>query len=142
MMARSVQCDIVSAEKSIFSGLVEQVVACGVEGEMGIRPGHAPLLTQLAPGPVEIRLEGGKEEVLYVSGGFLEVQPHMISILADTAARAKDLDEAEAKRARDRAEQRKKDKVDEINFSKALSDIAKANARLRTLQTYKQKQKR
>lgn len=142
MMARSVQCDIVSAERSLFSGLVEQVVVNGVDGELGIRPGHAPLLTQLAPGPVELRLENGHEEVLYVSGGFLEVQPNMISILADTAVRAKDIDEAEAKRARERAEQRKKDKVDEVNFSKALSDIAKANARLRTLQVFKQKQKR
>ena len=141
MMARSVQCDIVSVEKSLFSGLVEQVVASGVEGELGIRPGHAPLLTQLAPGPVELRLEDGREEVLYVSGGFLEVQPNMISILADSAIRAKDIDEAEAKRARERAEQRKKDKVDDVNFSKALSDIAKANARLRTLQVFKQKQK-
>ena len=141
MMARSVQCDIVSVEKSLFSGLVEQVVANGVEGELGIRPGHAPLLTQLAPGPVELRLEDGREEVLYVSGGFLEVQPNMISILADSAIRAKDIDEAEAKRARERAEQRKKDKVDDVNFSKALSDIAKANARLRTLQVFKQKQK-
>lgn len=141
-MSKSVQCDIVSAEKAIFSGKVVQVVANGIEGELGIRAGHTPLLTQLAPGPVEIRRENGEEEVLYVSGGFLEVQPEMISILADTAARARDLDEAEAKRAREKAEQEMKDKSSELNFSKALSDIAEANARLRTLNSLKQKKQR
>ena len=95
-MAITVHCDIVSAEKSIFSGLVEMVVAHGTLGDLGIAPGHAPLLTALIPGPVRLIMEGGEEEVFYVSGGFLEVQRGVVTLLTDTALRADDVDEAAA----------------------------------------------
>ena len=87
-MATTLHCDIVSAEKSIFSGSVEMIVATGVLGDLGIVPGHAALLTQLIPGPVKLTMEGGTEEIFYVSGGFLEVQPGTATLLADTAERA------------------------------------------------------
>ena len=90
-MAITVHCDIVSAEKSIFSGLVEMVVAHGTLGDLGIAPGHAPLLTQLNPGPIRVIKQNGDEEVYYVSGGMLEVQPKVVTILADTAQRADDV---------------------------------------------------
>ena len=93
-MAMTIHCDIVSAEEEIFSGLVEMLVATGSEGELGVSYGHAPLLTGLVPGPVRIVTQEGEEQVYYVSGGFLEVQPGVVSILADTAIRAHDVDEA------------------------------------------------
>ncbi len=95
-MAMTVHCDIVSAERQLFSGLVEIVVASGVEGDLGIMPGHAPLLTRLKPGPVRVKKQNGDEEVFYVSGGFLEVQPKLVTVLADTAERADNMDEAAA----------------------------------------------
>ena len=97
-MAMTMHCDIVSAEKSIFSGLVEMVVAAGSLGDLGIAPGHAPLLTALIPGPVKLVLQGGEEEIFYVSGGFLEVQRGVVTLLSDTALRADDLDEAAAQK--------------------------------------------
>ena len=93
-MEETMHCDIVSAETSIFSGLVQMVVAAGSLGDLGVSPGHAPLLTALIPGPVRIVLEDGTEEVFYVSGGFLEVQPNAVTLLTDTATRAEDVDEA------------------------------------------------
>ena len=98
-MAMTMHCDIVSAEKSVFSGLVEMIVAAGSLGDLGIAPGHAPLLTALIPGPVKLTLQNGEEEVFYVSGGFLEVQPGAVTLLSDTALRADDLDEAAAQQA-------------------------------------------
>ena len=98
-MSFTMQCDIVSAEKSIFSGPVEMVVASGSLGDLGIGPGHAPLLTALIPGPVRLIKEGGGEEVFYVSGGFLEVQSNAVTLLTDTAQRADDVDEAAAVKA-------------------------------------------
>ena len=92
-MASVVHCSIVSAEREIFSGMVEMVVATGTIGELGILPGHTPLLTGVKPGPVRLKLEGGEEQVFFASGGFIEVQPTAITILADTAVRADDLDE-------------------------------------------------
>ena len=103
-MSSTVQCDIVSAEQSLFSGLVELVVATGSQGELGVAHGHAPLLTSLKPGPVRVIKKGGEEEVFYLSGGFLEIQPNIISILADTALRGDDLDEAAAMSAKIKAE--------------------------------------
>ncbi|WP_106476812.1 F0F1 ATP synthase subunit epsilon [Phytohalomonas tamaricis] len=132
-MATSVQCDIVSAEKSIFSGKVEQIVAAGSEGDLGIRPGHAPLITMLSPGPVRVYREGGTEEIFYVSGGFLEVQPDTISVLADHAARARDLDEAAAEQARDEARRTLNGNASELDHSHALAELAMATAKLRTL---------
>lgn len=100
-MATTVHCDIVSAERSIFSGLVEMVVAHGVLGDLGVCPGHTPLLTQLHPGPVRVIKQGGEEDIFYVSGGFLEVQPNVVTVLADVAVRAHDVDEAAAQQAMD-----------------------------------------
>ena len=104
-MSMTIHCDIVSAEEEIFSGVVEMVVATGTLGELGVSYGHAPLLTSLVPGPVRIVTQGGDEEVYYGSGGFLEIQPGVVSILADTALRADDVDEAAAEEARKEAEQ-------------------------------------
>ncbi|WP_290798788.1 F0F1 ATP synthase subunit epsilon, partial [Halomonas sp.] len=98
-MANSFTCNIVSAEAAIFSGEIEQLVASGIMGDIGILPGHAPLLTELQPGPVRVIHDGGREENFYVSGGFLEVQPDVVTVLADAASRAGDLDEASAEEA-------------------------------------------
>ena len=95
-MAMTVHCDIVSAEGEIFSGLVEMVIAHGNLGDLGIAPGHAPLLTDLKPGPIRLIKQGGQAEVYYISGGFLEVQPNVVKVLADTVQRAADIDEAAA----------------------------------------------
>ena len=99
-MASTIQCDIVSAEAEIFSGEASMVVITGEEGELGIAPRHAPLLTRIKPGQVRVMLPDGGEEFYYVSGGMLEVQPHVVTVLADTAARATDLDEAAAVKAK------------------------------------------
>ena len=98
-MAMTVHCDIVSAEGEIFSGLVEMVIAHGELGDLGIAMGHAPLITSLKPGPITLTKQGGEKEVFYISGGFLEVQPNMVKVLADTVQRAGDLDEASAQEA-------------------------------------------
>jgi F-type H+-transporting ATPase subunit epsilon len=126
-------CDIVSAEKSIFSGLVEMVVAAGSLGDLGIAPGHAPLLTALIPGPVKLVLSGGEEEVFYVSGGFLEVQRGVVTLLADTALRADDLDEASAISAMDDAEKAIANQTAEFEYSIAAAQLAEAAAQLRAL---------
>lgn len=103
-MSSTIRCDIVSAEEEIFHGVVQMVVATGEMGELGIAPRHAPLITRLKPGQVRVILEGGEEQFFYVSGGILEVQPQVVTVLADTAIRAKDLDEAKLKLAREEAE--------------------------------------
>lgn len=92
-MAMTVHCDVVSADTRIYSGLVEMVIATGTEGDLGIAPGHTPLLTELRPGTVRIIRQGGKEEVFYISGGYLEVQPNLVTLLTDTAVHAQDVDE-------------------------------------------------
>ncbi len=138
-MAMTVHCDIVSAEEEIFSGLIEFVSVTGSLGDLGIYPGHAPLLTELRPGPVELRKQGGDQDIFYVSGGFLEVQPHKISVLADTALRAHDLNEAAAMEAQKQAEHAMADKTSEFEYSKAASQLAEAAAQLRTLQQIRKK---
>ncbi len=138
-MAMTVHCDIVSAEQSLFSGLVELVVATGSEGELGITFGHAPLLTDLLPGPVRIVKQEGEEEIYYLSGGFLEVQPNTISILADTALRADDLDEAAAMEAKQQAEQDLSNQGGEFDYSRAVSQFAAAAAQLRTIEQLRKK---
>ncbi len=132
-MAMTMHCDIVSAEKSIFSGLVEMVVAAGSLGDLGIAPGHAPLLTALIPGPVKLVLSGGEEEVFYVSGGFLEVQRGVVTLLADTELRADDLDEASAISAMDDAEKAIANQTAEFEYSIAAAQLAEAAAQLRAL---------
>lgn len=140
-MAMTVHCDIVSAEEEIFSGLVEVVSATGASGELGIYPGHAPLLTKLAPGPIRITLQGGEEQVFYASGGFLEVQSRSVSVLADTATRADDVDEAAALEAQKQAEQELAQKASDVDYSKAAARLAEAAAQLRTVQELRKKAK-
>ena len=133
----TMHCDIVSAEKSIFSGLVEMVVAAGSLGDLGIAPGHAPLLTALIPGPVKLILQGGEEEVFYVSGGFLEVQRGVVTLLSDTALRADDVDEAAAIQAMDDAETAIANQGAEFEYSIAAAQLAEAAAQLRALRKIK-----
>ncbi|GAB2729266.1 F0F1 ATP synthase subunit epsilon [Halomonas garicola] len=133
-MANSVNCNIVSAEASIYSGSVEQVIASGTAGDLGILPGHAPLLTSLKPGPVRVKLEGGSEESFFVSGGFMEVQPDVVTILADSATRARDLDEAAAEEARREALRSLNEKSAELDYTRAAAELAEAVAKLRTIQ--------
>ena len=133
-MSMTIHCDIVSAEQAIFSGLVESLVATGSQGELGVNYGHAPLLTDLVPGPIRIVKQNGEEEVYYVSGGFLEVQPGVVSILADTAIRADDVDEAAAEEARQAAEKALAEQTGEFDYGRAAAQLAEAAAQLRTLQ--------
>ena len=136
-MAMTMHCDIVSAEKSIFSGLVEMVVAAGSLGDLGIAPGHAPLLTALVPGPVKLILAGGEEEIFYVSGGFLEVQRGVVTLLSDTAQRADDVDEAAALEAIEEAEKAIANQGAEFEYSAAAAQLAEAAAQLRALRQIK-----
>ena len=138
-MAMTVHCDIVSAEEEIFSGLIEFVSLTGSLGDVGITPGHAPLLTEIKPGPVELKKQGGEEDIFYVSGGFLEVQPNKVTIMADTALRAHDMNEAAAEEARKQAEQALSDQNAEFEYSKATSQLAEAAAQLRTIQQIRKK---
>ncbi|MEH6625496.1 MAG: F0F1 ATP synthase subunit epsilon [Motiliproteus sp.] len=138
-MAMTVHCDIVSAEEEIFSGLIEFVSLTGSLGDVGITPGHAPLLTEIKPGPVELRKQGGEEDIFYVSGGFLEVQPNKVTIMADTALRAHDMNEAAAEEARKQAEQALSDQTAEFEYSRATSQLAEASAQLRTIQQIRKK---
>ena len=138
-MALTVECDIVSAEQEIFKGQVEMLIATGSLGDLGITPGHAPLLTELRPGPIRLVTAGGEEEVFFVSGGFLEVQPHQIKILADTALRADDMNEAAAEEARRQAEKALENQSGEFDYSRAATQLAEAAAQLRTLQAVRKK---
>jgi len=135
----TVHCDVVSAEEKIYSGLVEILTATGTEGEMGIQLGHAPLLTELKPGSVRIVKQDGKEEILYVSGGYLEVQPNLITLMADTAIRAKDVDEAAALEAQKEAEKALANKTGEFEYSRAATELAEAAAQLRTIEKLRNK---
>ncbi len=138
-MAMTIQCDIVSAEREIFSGLVEMVITTGSVGEVGIAYGHAPLLTGIKPGPVRLIKQGGAEEIYFVSGGFLEVQPYHVTVLADTALRADDMDEAAALEAQQLAQQQLAEQSNQIDFQRAAAQLAEAAAQLRTLQAIKKK---
>ena len=138
-MATSVDCDIVSAEESIFEGKVEFISLTGTLGELGIYPGHTPLLSEVKPGPVRLRMESGEEDIFYVSGGFLEVQPHKVILMAYTALRAADLNEAAAEEASRQAEQAMADRSSEFEYSRAAGQLAEAAAQLRTLRQIRQK---
>ncbi|HBF07217.1 MAG TPA: F0F1 ATP synthase subunit epsilon [Gammaproteobacteria bacterium] len=137
-MAKTIVCDVISAEGEIFSGEVELVVAPGAQGELGIAPNHAPLLTHLVAGPVRL-FENDEEGVFYVSGGIMEVQPKRVTILADMAMRAHDLDEVAAQEARKRAEEALLDQKSEMQFSTASAQLAEAAAQLRTIQALRKK---
>jgi F-type H+-transporting ATPase subunit epsilon len=132
-MAMTMHCDIVSAEEKIFSGLVEILVATGTLGDLGVAPGHAPLLTALIPGPVRVVLQDGSEQIYYVSGGFLEVQSGVVTVLADTALRADDVNEAAALQAIQDATDAISDKTGEFDYSRAAAQLAEAAAQLRAL---------
>ncbi|MFT6115803.1 MAG: F-type H+-transporting ATPase subunit epsilon [Candidatus Azotimanducaceae bacterium] len=138
-MASTVHCSIVSAELEIFSGMVEMVVASGTEGELGIFPGHTPLLSGVKPGPVRLRLEGGKEEIFFASGGYIEVQPTAVTILADTAIRADDIDEAAALEAKAKAERDLADNRADIDFGRITVDLAEQAAMLRTIRKHRER---
>lgn len=132
-MANYIQVDIVSAEKAIFSGPAEMVIAMGALGELGISYGHAQLLTSLQPGEVSVRTVGGKEERFFVTGGLLEVQPTIVTVLADTASRAIDLDEAAAIQAQERLANLLTDQKADFDYSAALKELAIATAQIRAI---------
>ena len=132
-MAMTIHVDIVSAESEIFSGLAEMVFAPAVMGEVGVLPGHAPLVTTLKPGEVRVRLPGGEEQSFYVSSGMLEIQPHVVTVLSDTAQRAGDLDEAAALEAKERAERMLADRSADIDEAQARAELAQAAAQLQAI---------
>ncbi|MAI41577.1 MAG: F0F1 ATP synthase subunit epsilon [Candidatus Azotimanducaceae bacterium] len=138
-MASTVLCTIVSAEEEIYSGQVEMVVATGTIGELGIYPGHTPLLTGVKPGPVRLRVEGGDEEIFFASGGYIEVQPGAVTILADTALRADDIDEAAAVAAQQKAEQEQGDQRSDIDFARVSADLQEQAAMLRTVRKLRER---
>jgi len=136
-MAMTVHLDIVSAEESLFSGRVESLQITGTEGELGIMPGHAPLLTTLKPGMARIVKQHGHEEVIYLSGGVLEVQPHNVTVLADVATRAGDLDEQAALEAKQRAEDHINSAGSDTDYAEVAAELARAVAQLRVIQAAK-----
>jgi F-type H+-transporting ATPase subunit epsilon len=138
----SIQCDIVSAETEIFSGEVAMVFASGVAGELGIAPRHAPLITLLKAGEVRVQMEDGSQQNYYVSGGILEVQPYLVSVLADTAVRAEDIDEAAAIQAKEEAERLLKDSDKRQDLAKVQANLAKALAQIQAISRLKKNLKR
>ena len=133
-MAKVLNVAIVSAEAEIYSGTAAMVSATAELGELGVTPGHTPLLTHLAPGDVRVVHENGEEEVIYVSGGMLEIQPDVVTILSDTAIRARDLDEKAALEAKQRAEERLAQQREDYDFARARAELAQAAAQLRAIQ--------
>jgi len=140
-MAMTIHCDIVSAEEEIFSGRVTMVSATGSIGELGIMPGHAPLLTGVRPGPVRLKMDDGSEEIFFASGGYLEVQPGVVTVLADTAARAEDLDEAAAIEAQQAAERSLSENAADFDFGATAAMLAEAMAQQRTLAELKKRRR-
>lgn len=133
-MAMTVHVDVVSAEASIFSGLVEFVALPGESGELGILPGHMPLMTRIKPGTVRLKLPNDKEELIFVAGGMLEVQPGLITVLADTAIRGEDLDSAKALEAKQRAEEAMSNRASSMDYAKAQIELAEAVAQLTAIE--------
>lgn len=129
-MVMTVHVDVVSAEAQIFSGLAEFVALPGESGELGILPGHMPLMTRIKPGAVRIKLPDSKEEVVFVAGGMLEVQPGLVTVLADTAIRGADLDQAKALEAKKKAEEALADRRSELDYARAQAELAAAIAQL------------
>ncbi|MBL4851345.1 MAG: F0F1 ATP synthase subunit epsilon [Gammaproteobacteria bacterium] len=136
-MATTIHVDIVSAEEAIFSGPAERVFASAIMGEVGILPSHTPFLTQLKPGEVRVITPEGEENFYYVSGGMLEVQPHAVTILSDTAVRAHDIDEAAAIQAKEEAERALQDRSTEIDYAQVQIELAQAVAQLSALKRLK-----
>lgn len=140
-MAITMHVDIVSAEAEIFSGTATMVFAPAEMGEVGIAPRHTPLLTRMKPGEVRVQSDDGEEKSFYVSGGMLEVQPHVVTVLADTAIRADSLDEAQALEAKQRAERMLADKTADIDYAKAQAELADSIAQLSTIRKIREKAK-
>lgn len=140
-MATTMRCEIVSAETEIFSGEVTMVIATGTLGELGIMPGHTPLLTGLKPGPVRLQMEDGEEDVFFASGGFLEVQPNVVTILADTAEHAETIDDMAAAEAIEAAERAMSEAAADMDYSRATAMLADATARQRTIEELKKRRR-
>ena len=138
-MAGTIHVDIVSPEGQLFAGEATMVFAPAIEGELGIAPRHAPLLTTMSPGVVRVQVEGQEEQRFYVGGGALEIQPHRVSVMADTAARARDLDEAAAQAAKARAEEAVRGRGDKIEMAEAQAELARAMAQLRAIEQLRKK---
>lgn len=139
-MANTIHVDVVSAEEQIFTGEAEFVALPGEAGELGIYPKHTPLITRIRPGTVRIKVPGQtEEEFVFVAGGILEVQPHTVTVLADTAIRGKDLDEAKATEAKRQAEDAMKNAKSDIDFAKAQSEFAAMAAQIAALRKYRKK---
>jgi F-type H+-transporting ATPase subunit epsilon len=141
-MTKTIRCDIVSAHEEIFSGEVAMVFATGTAGELGISPRHAPLITQLQPGPVRIQDASGEEQFYFVTGGIIEVQPHIVTIMADTAMRGEDLDQAAAEAAKAEAERELADRTGEMEIAEAQSKLLEAVAQLQALERLRRQMKR
>jgi F-type H+-transporting ATPase subunit epsilon len=137
----TMQVEIVSAEEEIFSGEAEMVIAPAEMGDVGIMPRHTPLITRLRPGEVKLQTEGQDDQFYFVSGGVLEVQPHVVTVLADTAFRAKDLDEAQAQEAKQRAEEALADKQSDMDYATAQARLAEAVAQLRMLEDIRKRRR-
>jgi len=135
----TIQVEVVSAEESIFSGPAKFVALPGEAGELGILPGHVPLITRIKPGAVRIEKADGEEEFVFVAGGILEVQPKVVTVLSDTAIRGKDLDEAKANEARKAAEEALKNAKSEVDLAKAQSELAIMAAQIAALHKYRQR---
>lgn len=138
-MSMTVNLNVVSAEEALFAGSIESLQITGSEGELGIMPGHAPLLTSLKPGMARIVKKGGDEEVIYISGGMLEVQPNNVTVLADVATRGGDLDEQAAEDAKKRAEEHLNAHSGDVDYAEAAAELARAVAQLRVIQASKKK---
>ncbi|MEY3669538.1 MAG: F0F1 ATP synthase subunit epsilon [Burkholderiaceae bacterium] len=138
-MAKTIQVDVVSAQENVFSGIAEFVVLPGEQGELGILPGHTPLISKIRPGTVRIKTEAGAEELIFVAGGILEVQPRAVTVLADTAIRGADLDEARAEEARKRAEDLLHQNATDVDYARAQSELLEAMAQLAAIRKFRGK---
>lgn len=137
----TMQVEIVSAEEDIFSGEAELVIAPAEMGDVGVMPQHTPLITRLRPGEVRLQTQGEEERFYFVSGGILEVQPHVVTVLADTAIRAKDLDEAQAREAKQRAEEALADRQSDMDYATAQARLVEAAAQLRMLEDIRRRRR-
>jgi F-type H+-transporting ATPase subunit epsilon len=141
-MTKTIRCDIVSAHEEIYSGEVAMVFASGIAGELGISPRHAPLITQLKPGPVRVQDSAGEEEFYFVTGGIIEVQPHVVTVMADTAMRGEDLDQAAAEAAKAEAERELADRTGDMEIAEAQAKLAEAVAQLQAMERLRKQLKR
>ncbi len=141
-MTKTIRCDIVSAHEEIFSGDVAMVFATGIAGELGISPRHAPLITQLKPGPVRVQDPDGEEQFFFVTGGIIEVQPHVVTVLADTVMRGEDLDQAAAEAAKAEAERELADRTGDMEIAEAQAKLAEAVAQLQAMERLRKSLKR